>query len=174
MSAFSYLVSINQKLVLHIVRRTVLDETTASDICQDVFVKVFQKLKEFKGQSKLSTWIASIAYHEAINYLRKRKKLQEVSFDGSVTLENEVGTRVDDNSTLTIDEDTRQLLLKKIEELPQQYRVVLTLFYLEEFSYKEIEEITGMPEGTVKSYLSRAKSILREKLTFVKQEIWGE
>ena len=60
-----------------------------------------------------------------------------------------------------------------MEELPQHYRVVLTLFYLEEFSYKEIEEVTGMPEGTVKSYLARARNMLREKLTFAKEEIWG-
>ena len=51
-----------------------------------------------------------------------------------------------------------------IEELPVQYRTVLTLFHLEEFSYKEIEEITEMPEGTIKSYLSRARKILKEKL----------
>ena len=54
--------------------------------------------------------------------------------------------------------------MQKIEELPVQYRTVLTLFHLEEFSYREIEEITGMPEGTIKSYLSRARNILKEKL----------
>ena len=173
MSAFSYLVSIHQKLVLHIVRRMVLSDDEAADICQDVFVKVYQKLGEFRGQSKLSTWIASVAYHHAINHLRKRKRLQEVSMDDSPTLEREVGAKIDDDCSFTLDEDTRQLLLRKVEELPQHYRVVLTLFYLEEFSYKEIEEVTGMPEGTVKSYLARARNMLREKLTFAKEEIWG-
>jgi RNA polymerase sigma-70 factor (ECF subfamily) len=51
-----------------------------------------------------------------------------------------------------------------IEKLPVQYRTVLTLFHLEEFSYKEVEEITGMPEGTIKSYLSRARKLLKDKL----------
>ena len=55
----------------------------------------------------------------------------------------------------------------QIELLPVQYRTVLTLFYLEEFSYQEIEQITGMPEGTIKSYLFRAKALLKEKLKFV-------
>ncbi len=173
MSAFSYLVNIHQKLVLHIVRRMVLSDDDAADVCQDVFVKVYQKLGEFRGQAKFSTWIASIAYHHGINYLRKRKQLQEVSMDDSLALEREVGAKADEDRPFTLDEDARQLLLRKVEELPPQYRVVLTLFYLEEFSYKEIEEVTGMPEGTVKSYLSRARAILREKLTFVKQEIWG-
>ena len=58
----------------------------------------------------------------------------------------------------------------KIEELPVQYRTLLTLFHLEEFSYREIEEITGMPEGTIKSYLFRGKAILKEKLKFVVDE----
>ncbi len=172
MSAFSYLVSIHQKLVLHIVRRMVTNDEVAADICQDVFVKVYQKLGEFRGHAKLSTWIAQIAYHHGINYLRKKKQLMEVSVDESIAVERQVSA-VHYEEPVTMDEDVRRLLLQKVEELPQQYRVVLTLFYLEEFSYKEIEEVTGMPEGTVKSYLSRAKSMLREKLTFVKQEMWG-
>ena len=55
-------------------------------------------------------------------------------------------------------------MLDLIESLPVNYRTVLTLFHLEEFSYKEIEQITGMPEGTIKSYLSRARKMLKEKL----------
>lgn len=54
--------------------------------------------------------------------------------------------------------------MQLIETLPVNYRTVLTLFHLEEFSYKEIEEITGMPEGTIKSYLSRARKILKGKI----------
>jgi len=172
MSAFSYLVNIHQKLVLHIVRRMVASEEVAADICQDVFVKVYQKLGDFKGQSKLSTWIASIAYHTAINYLRKKKQLNEISVEDSLSCAREVNQK-EVEEPFVLEEDAKKLLMQKVEELPQQYRIVLTLYYLEEFSYKEIEEITGMPEGTVKSYISRAKALLREKLTFVKQEIWG-
>jgi RNA polymerase sigma factor (sigma-70 family) len=54
--------------------------------------------------------------------------------------------------------------------MPVHYRTVLTLFFLEEFSYQEVEQITGMPEGTVKSYLFRAKALLKEKLKFVVDE----
>jgi RNA polymerase sigma factor (sigma-70 family) len=66
--------------------------------------------------------------------------------------------------------DLHQYIRSQIELLPVQYRTVLTLFHLEEFSYQEIEQITGMPEGTVKSYLFRAKAILKEKLKFVVDE----
>jgi RNA polymerase sigma-70 factor (ECF subfamily) len=61
-------------------------------------------------------------------------------------------------------EEIKKYLLQLIEELPVHYRTVLTLFHLEEFSYKEIEQITAMPEGTIKSYLSRARKILKGKL----------
>jgi RNA polymerase sigma factor (sigma-70 family) len=61
-------------------------------------------------------------------------------------------------------EEAKKILGEMIEKLPVNYRTVLTLFHLEEFSYKEIEEITGMPEGTVKSYLARARNLLKEKL----------
>ena len=59
----------------------------------------------------------------------------------------------------------KKLVHKIIEKMPLQYRTVITLFHLEEFSYREIEEITGMPEGTVKSYLSRGREIIRQKMT---------
>ena len=61
-------------------------------------------------------------------------------------------------------EEAKKYLMEFIEKLPVQYRTVLTLFHLEEFSYREIEEITGMPEGTIKSYLSRARKLLKDKL----------
>ena len=63
--------------------------------------------------------------------------------------------------------DLYRYIREQIELLPVQYRTVLTLFHLEEFSYQEIEQITGMPEGTVKNYLFRAKALLKEKLKFV-------
>jgi len=63
--------------------------------------------------------------------------------------------------------DLHRYIRDQIELLPVQYRTVITLFHLEEFSYQEIEQITGMPEGTIKSYLFRAKALLKEKLKFV-------
>jgi RNA polymerase sigma-70 factor (ECF subfamily) len=61
-------------------------------------------------------------------------------------------------------EEIKKYLLEMIEQLPLHYRTVLTLFHLEEFSYREIEQITGMPEGTIKSYLSQSQKLAKEKL----------
>jgi RNA polymerase sigma-70 factor, ECF subfamily len=160
--AFRFLVSKHQRLVAHIVGRIVQQQEDMEDICQEVFIKVFRKLKRFRGDSKLSTWIAAIAYNTTISHLRKRKN-KEQSFDEQPGLV--IGEKDDSlNQKMVEREEAKKYLLKFIEELPVQYRTVLTLFHLEEFSYKEIEEITGMPEGTIKSYLSRARKILKEKI----------
>ena len=162
-NAFRFLVSKHQRLVLHVVGRVVQRQDDIEDICQEVFIKVFQKLKKFRGESKLSTWIATIAYNTSISHIRKQIKKGEQSFDEEpklIAFEKENTADYQDIEK----EEAKKYLMKMIEKLPVNYRTVLTLFHLEEFSYKEIEEITGMPEGTIKSYLSRARNLLKQSL----------
>lgn len=161
--AFRFLVSKHQRLVLHVVGRIVQQDDVVEDICQEVFIKVFKTLKRFRGDSKLSTWIATIAYNTAITHVRKQKRRGEVSYSEQPAL---ISTKKDNglNQKSIEKEEAKKYLLGLIKTLPVNYRTVLTLFHLEEFSYKEIEEITGMPEGTIKSYLSRARKLLKGKI----------
>lgn len=163
MNAFTFLVNRYQKLVVHITGRLIQRQDELEDVCQDVFLKVFQNLGKYRNECKLSTWIATIAYNTSINYLRKFKKGDEVNPDDSAALRNLTEYRSDDFEKA----DLHRYIRDQIELLPVQYRTVLTLFHMEEFSYQEIEQITGMPEGTIKSYLFRAKALLKEKLKFV-------
>jgi RNA polymerase sigma-70 factor (ECF subfamily) len=163
MNAFTFLVSRYQKLVVHITGRLIQRQDELEDVCQDVFLKVYQNLGKYRNECKLSTWIATIAYNTSINYLRKFKKGNEVNQDDSVSLRNLTDFVNHDYEQ----KDLHRYIREQIENLPIHYRTVLTLFHLEEFSYQEIEQITGMPEGTVKSYLFRAKALLKEKLKFV-------
>jgi len=166
MNAFTFLVNRYQKLVVHITGRLIQRNDELEDVCQDVFMKVFQNLGKYRNECKLSTWIATIAYNTSINYLRKFKKGIEVDPEDSAALRNMMDFKSADYER----DDLHRYLREQIELLPVQYRTVLTLFHLEEFSYQEIEQITGMPEGTIKSYLFRAKAILKEKLKFVVEE----
>ena len=166
MNAFTFLVNRYQKLVVHITGRLIQRQEELEDVCQDVFLKVYQNLGKYRFECKLSTWIATIAYNTSINYLRKYKKMVEVNADDSIVLINMTDYKLDDYERT----DLHQYIHEQIELLPVQYRTVLTLYHLEEFSYQEIEQITGMPEGTIKSYLFRAKALLREKLKFVVDE----
>jgi len=166
MNAFAFLVNRYQKLVVHVAGRIIQRQDELEDVCQEVFLKVYQNLGNYRNECKLSTWIATIAYNAGINYLRKYKKWDEVNPDDSAALRNLTDYRVENYETT----DLHRYIREQIELLPVHYRIVLTLYYLEEFSYQEIEQITGMPEGTVKSYLFRAKTLLKEKLKFVVDE----
>jgi len=161
--AFRFLVSKHQRLVLHVVGRIVQQQDQVEDVCQEVFIKVFKKMSSFRKEAKLSTWIATIAYNTAITHIRKQKRKNELSFDEEpVLLAAEKGSGP--NQKMMEKEEVRIYLMKLIEKLPVHYRTVLTLYHLEEFSYNEIVEITGMPEGTIKSYLSRARTLLKGKI----------
>jgi RNA polymerase sigma factor (sigma-70 family) len=168
LQAFEVLVKQYEKLVFYVISRLLDDKQDVEDVCQEVFIKVHKSISSFKAQSKLSTWIARIAYLTAINY--KRKFRRNDTRDYPAAIENYYFT----------DETPERLLARKdvaaycnylIEQLPEQYKTVLTLYHLNEFSYQEIEEITGMPEGTVKNYLFRARKLLKEKLSvYLKKE----
>ena len=166
MNAFTFLVNRYRKLVVHITGRLIQRQDEIEDVSQEVFLKVYQNLGKYRNECKLSTWIATIAYNVSINYLRKFKKTELTSQDDSAILRSLTDFKNTDYEQI----DLHRYIRDQIELLPVQYRSVITLFHLEEFSYQEIEQITGMPEGTVKSHLFRAKAILKERLKFVVDE----
>lgn len=159
-TAFSALVQQYQKLVFHVVQRMVLCPHDVEDISQEVFIKVYKRLNTFNFESKLATWIARIAYLTAIDHLRK---VQPNSIPREQALDQLYVTDETPEQVL-IQTDARQYIQQLIDGLPESYRIVLTLYHLEEFSYNEIEHITGMPSGTVKNYLFRARKMLKDKL----------
>lgn len=162
MQAFRSLINRHERLVLHMVARLIKNREEQEEICQDVFLKVYDKLGEFQFQSKLSTWIATIAYRHAINALRKHKiQWSEIPADESFT---EQFVTVEDPESIVGDQDMDAFVLRLMETLPPQYKLVLTLYHVDAMNYQEIGEITGMPEGTVKNYLFRARNLLKEKV----------
>ena len=163
LNAFTFLVNRYQKLVLHISGRIIQRQEDLEDLCQEIFLKVYQNLKKYRFECKLSTWIATIAYNTSINYLRKHRKEDKVNSPDQPIYEKISEFGYDDYEKADLYRYVRQ----QIDSLPVQYRTVLTLFHLEEFSYREIEQITEMPEGTVKNYLFRAKALLKERLILV-------
>jgi RNA polymerase sigma factor (sigma-70 family) len=93
--------------------------------------------------------------------VKKNKKEHRILYPDDI--ENLYHTR-EDPEQIMIKLDVSAYLDKLIKQLPEQYRIVLTLYHLKEFSYQEIETITCMPEGTIKSYLFRARKMLKDKL----------
>ena len=162
--AFRCIINEYKKLVAHIVFRMVKNPMDREDLGQEIFIKVYQKLSTFRFESKFSTWFSKIAYHACINYLNKKstemfKSCESVDKDWDIAI-------CDTLTPLTELENSERLrrVNQEIMNMPVNYRMVITLFHLQEMSYQEIGEILDMPEGTVKSYLYRGRQYLKERL----------
>ncbi|WP_166670763.1 RNA polymerase sigma factor [Olivibacter sp. XZL3] len=169
--AFRLLVSMHERLVQGMVRQIVKDEDDQKDVCQDVFIKVYKNLKYFKQESKLSTWIAQIAYTTSLDFLKKTKKQQDLTDETRLNehcLVAEGGPEQELNS-----KEMRTFVLKTIDMLPPAYKLVVNLFHIEEYSYQEIGQITGLSEGTIKSHLFRARKLLKDKLMALRPQNRG-
>ena len=167
--AFCRLVQQHQRLVGHMVSRIVNRTEDCEDISQEVFLRVYQRLPTFRFQSKLSTWIATLAYRTALNYLKKEEKHTNESL---AQVEKHSADQPDAAEQLD-KKAVYAFVHEQIAHLPVHYRTVLTLFHLEEMSLAEIQEITGMPAGTVKNYLFRARKLLKDRLQerYINQEL---
>ena len=157
---FALVVQRTEKLVAQIVRKMTSNEDDQKDLVQDIYLKAYQNLPSFQFKSKLSTWIATIAYNTTFNYLQK-KKIPMIGMDATT----ESKFRAPENPELeTIKTETVEMLTRELDKLPPLYKTLITLYHLEELPNKEIAEITNLPEGTIKSYLSRARKMLKESI----------
>ena len=164
--AFERLVSRHQKLVWHLVYRMVQHPEDARELSQDVFLRVHQALAQYRFESSLATWIGRIAFSVASRHLQ-RKKLPIVEAHGDDEDAAPAWEQVGDGFDLEAacaDHELMGLLGQAIERLPAIQRTLVTLYHLEDMPVAEIATVTGLPEGTVKNYLFRARSRLRQVL----------
>ena len=168
---FEEIINKYQRLVLSIAVRFTNNQYDREEVCQEIFIKVYQNLSGFNFNSKLSTWIGKIAYNHCINYVNKNSKYSTTdSIDGLYENGN-LGSNKSQfeniNSTINTDFEEKEIYIlvrNNINRLPKLYQTIINLFHLQEMSYKEISEILTLPEGTVKSYLFRSRKLLKEKL----------
>jgi len=173
--AFRAVIEEYQRLVAHIAFRMLPSSADREDVCQDVFLKVYQNLSTFKFKSKFSTWIARIAFNTCLNYLeKKRVELYDDISPDELTLDD-IPSDTLTPSKIVEGDDLRAIIGAEISRLPARYRVILTLFHLNGMSYNEIGEILDIPGGTVKSHLFRARKYLKESLTgkYQEEELWN-
>jgi len=157
-----------QKLVVSIAMRFTNSQYDREEVCQEIFIKVYQNLDSFKFNSKLSTWIGKIAYNHCVNYVKKNSKYFSTDLfdeiDEIATVDNSF-----DNLHITLENNFENdqiysLINKKISQLPKLNQTIVNLFHMQEMSYLEISEMLDLPQGTVKSYLFRSRKLLKEKL----------
>ena len=157
---FALVVKNTEKLVAQIVRKMLANEDDQKYLLQDIYLKAYQNLAKFQFKSKLSTWIANIAYNTTVNYLEK-KRIPIIELE---TMIESKYTTIENPELETIQTEAVEILNVEIAKLPPLYKTLITLYHLEELPNKEIAEITNLPEGTIKSYLSRARKILKDNL----------
>ena len=155
--AFATLVARYDRSVYHLAFRTLHDVEEAKDATQEAFFKAYRSLRTFKTGAKFSTWIFSIVYHACCDRLNRRKRYSN----------EELPERADpgpgpEREAIALDEARR--LRAAIDALPEKYRTVITLYHLQGKQYEEIAEVLGLPMGTVKTHLFRAKEQLRKLL----------
>ena len=154
--AFQKLLSVYQKPLYNHIRNIVLNHDDADDVLQNTFIKVFQYLKSFKGESKLFSWMYRIATNEAITFLNQKAKVNGVS---TATLQNKAIDNL--QADVFFDGNEIQLKLQKaIANLPEKQQLVFKMKYFEELKYEEISEILGTSVGALKaSYHHAVKKI---------------
>ncbi len=133
------------------------DEELARDFTQEAFIRAFEKLGDFRGESAFGTWLHSIAVSVALNGLRKVKRIRtrETTLDDAAYV---------NDSTPRADPDLRDRLHRSIGALPEGYRTVFVLHDVEGYTHEEIGRILGIQTGTSKAQLFRARARLRESL----------
>lgn len=164
---FSELVHRHQNMVYGIALRILRDEEEALDCSQDAFVKGFQNISSFEARAPFKHWMARIVHNTALT--RASGKPQT-----AVVFGDEIPSR-ERNFEVDVERDEiRQVLRSAIDSLPQEYRLCLDLHFFEGFSIAEITGITGIPEGTVKSNVYRAKRSLYSMLKGTVAEGYNE
>ncbi len=155
--AFATLVERYDRAVYHLAYRTLRDVEEARDATQEAFFKAFRSLRTFKQGAKFSTWIFAITYHACCDRLNRRKH-----YVGEELPDRADAAPGPEAQVIALDDASR--LRAAIEALPEKYRTVITLFHLQGKQYEEIAGVLGLPMGTVKTHLFRAKEQLRRLL----------
>lgn len=150
--AFEILLRQNQKPVYYYIRRMVLSHDDADDLTQNTFVSAWKALANFRGESKISTWLFRIAYHESINFLNAQKRLGKVALSD---VEHRLGQSLQEDEHYQGDEIQIQLQTA-IGLLPEKQKAVFVMKYFEEKRYDEIAVITGTSVGSLKASFHHA------------------
>ena len=167
-TAFKYLVDNYQDRVFNTAIGIVQNAGDAEDVAQEVFIQVFRSIRNFKGESKLSTWLYRITTTRALDLLRSRKSKKRFGFmqrlfgDGNEPL-YELPDFNHPGIALEKKEDAARLF-KAIRQLPDNQKTAFTLHKLEDLSYKEVSEVMNTSVAAVESLMHRAKQNLRKIL----------
>jgi RNA polymerase sigma-70 factor (ECF subfamily) len=165
---FEELVRRYQRPIVAYVYRMVGDYDTALDLAQEVFIKVYNSLGRYRPEFKFSTWIYRIAHNASIDHLRRAGNLRteemEIEGEGGSTFEKPIASKALTPEQETERGERRAEIEEVVRQLAPAYRELIVLRHSHDLSYDEIAEVTGLPLGTVKNRIFRAREAMRELL----------
>ena len=161
---YSQIVEKYKEQAMTLALRVLKNREDAEEAIQDAFIRAYNALDKFERRSKFSTWLYRIVYNVCLSHLsKKNRNIDFVREDDNVDTSEEIypiistGNEYEKNELIALIQTT-------IEELPEKYGIMLSLFYFQELSYEEICDVTRLPLGTVKTHLFRARSLLLKRL----------
>jgi RNA polymerase sigma-70 factor (ECF subfamily) len=166
--AFKEFVETRQSLVYNTVLGFLQNAEDAEDVTQDVFIKIFESIGQFKGESALSTWVYRVAVTSALEFIRRKKRKKRFGFlspilgdDNELTLDlpdfNHPGVALDNR-------EKANMLFNAIKQLPENQQIAFVLNKVEGLSYQEVSAVMKTSLSAVESLLHRAKTNLKENL----------
>ncbi|HZJ58046.1 MAG TPA: sigma-70 family RNA polymerase sigma factor [Clostridia bacterium] len=163
--AFGELVLLYDKRIYNYCFRMTNNADDAEDLAQEVFIKVYRNLGSFKGNCKFSTWIYRIAHNTCIdNHRKKRFRLLSLSLQGDEKGEMDIPDKGPSPEEQIVSREQYGLMKECIARLKPEYKSVIILRDIQNYTYQEISDILEIPLGTVKSNISRARALLRDTL----------
>lgn len=173
MNAFNELVQRYEKVVYNFAYRLTGSYDDANDVAQDAFVRAYNAIRSFRGDSAFSTWLFRITTNVFLDEKKKTRSRPQQSLDEYIELEeSSVGRQIEDPSPtpeeILGDKERGEVLANAIASLPDYQRAMVLLYHVHERSYEEIAEMMKLPIGTVKSRLNRARLALKDKLSGMK------
>lgn len=167
-SAFKYLVEEYQDLVYNTALGFVQNEADAEDVAQDVFVQVYKSISNFKGDSKISTWLYRVTSTKSLDFIRNKKRKKRFGIITSIFGENNevLHDPVDFHHPGVAYDKKEQVanLLKLVQKLPDNQKTAFILHNLEDLSYQEIAQVMNISISAVESLLFRARQNLKKSI----------
>lgn len=166
-SSFEELMKKYNKKIYNFVIRMVRNDEVAIELTQDFFIKIFSVLHKYNFQYKFSTWAYRICYNLVIDHIRKNQAYVDSLNGDNISQKRLVESKIfisEDGFDNLEKDEVKTYLWKTVDQIPMKYRELILMRYLQELKYDEIAEIAGLPVGTVKNRIFKAKELLRKEI----------
>lgn len=159
--AYRILMARYQDYIYTLIYRMTLHRETAEDLTQEVFIKLYRSLSNFRGDAKFKTWLYRMTVNLVTDYRRSQsRKPYEAILD---KIKGWFGDRREEPEARALQKEEQETMQRLLADLPDKYRLILYLYHYKQLSYQEISDVTGLPMKTIETRLYRGKSLLKEK-----------